>query len=76
MGEEELSDAELAMRIAGQSVPADPYAQLRAGIEAVFASWNSPRALAYRAHRGLNQNRGEQRGKCTDQTHPGEHDTP
>jgi pyruvate, orthophosphate dikinase len=38
-----------------ESVPADPYAQLRAGIEAVFASWNSPRAVAYRAHRGLNQ---------------------
>jgi pyruvate, orthophosphate dikinase len=36
-----------------ESVPADPYAQLRAGIEAVFASWNSPRAAAYRAHYGL-----------------------
>ena len=34
-------------------VPADPYAQLRAGIEAVFASWNSPRAVAYRAHYDL-----------------------
>jgi pyruvate, orthophosphate dikinase len=34
-------------------VPADPHAQLRAGIEAVFASWNSPRAVAYRAHHGL-----------------------
>src|ERR1700744_4938017 len=34
-------------------IPSDPYAQLRAGIEAVFASWNSPRALAYRAHHGL-----------------------
>lgn len=33
--------------------PADPLAQLRAGIQAVFASWNSPRAAAYRAHRGL-----------------------
>jgi pyruvate,orthophosphate dikinase len=37
------------------SVPADPHAQLRAAIEAVFASWNSPRAVAYRAHWGLNQ---------------------
>jgi len=37
------------------SVPADPYTQLRAAIEAVFASWNSPRAVAYRAHWGLNQ---------------------
>ncbi|WP_235852918.1 pyruvate, phosphate dikinase [Mycobacterium interjectum] len=40
-------------RIVGQSVPADPYAQLRAGIEAVFASWDSPRAVAYRSHYGL-----------------------
>ncbi|WP_175879739.1 pyruvate, phosphate dikinase [Mycobacterium sp. IS-2888] len=34
-------------------LPADAHAQLRAGIEAVFASWNSPRAVAYRAHYGL-----------------------
>jgi pyruvate,orthophosphate dikinase len=39
-------------------VPADPYAQLRAGIEAVFASWNSPRAAAYRAHYGLDDKGG------------------
>lgn len=38
-------------------VPVDPYAQLRAGIEAVFKSWNSPRAVAYRSHWGLD-NRG------------------
>ncbi|HEV7359964.1 MAG TPA: pyruvate, phosphate dikinase, partial [Mycobacterium sp.] len=41
-----------------QSVPADPYAQLRAGIEAVFASWNSPRAVAYRDHYGLDDRGG------------------
>jgi pyruvate,orthophosphate dikinase len=41
-----------------QSLPADPYAQLRAGIEAVFASWNSPRAVAYRAHHGLDDRGG------------------
>uniref|UniRef100_UPI0006DC91CC pyruvate, phosphate dikinase n=1 Tax=Mycobacterium sp. UM_3 TaxID=1638774 RepID=UPI0006DC91CC len=41
-------------RIVGpDEVPNDPYAQLRAGIEAVFASWNSPRAVAYRAHQGV-----------------------
>jgi pyruvate,orthophosphate dikinase len=47
-------------RIVGgpQPVPADPYAQLRAGIEAVFASWNSPRAVAYRAHYGLDDRGG------------------
>jgi pyruvate, orthophosphate dikinase len=43
---------------ASGSVPADPYAQLRAGIEAVFASWNSPRAVAYRAHYGLDDRGG------------------
>jgi pyruvate, orthophosphate dikinase len=47
-------------RIVGrsESVPADPYAQLREGIEAVFASWNSPRAVAYRAHYGLDDQAG------------------
>ena len=39
-------------------VPADPWAQLRGAIEAVFASWNSPRAIAYRAHHGLNDAAG------------------
>jgi pyruvate,orthophosphate dikinase len=39
-------------------VPADPYTQLRGAIEAVFASWNSPRAVAYRAHHGLNDQDG------------------
>ncbi|WP_231984295.1 pyruvate, phosphate dikinase [Mycobacterium sp. E342] len=41
-----------------QAAPADPYAQLRAGIEAVFASWNSPRAVAYRAHSGADDRSG------------------
>jgi pyruvate, orthophosphate dikinase len=47
-------------RIVGKSksVPADPYEQLRAGIEAVFASWESPRAVAYRAHYGLDDRSG------------------
>ena len=47
-------------RVVGRSkpVPADPYTQLRAGIEAVFASWNSPRAIAYRAHYGLDDGGG------------------
>ncbi|GBG39445.1 pyruvate, phosphate dikinase [Mycobacterium montefiorense] len=46
--------------VGGQSpsVPDDAYAQLRAGIEAVFASWNSPRAVAYRDHYGLDEGGG------------------
>lgn len=34
-------------------VPDDPQEQLRAAIEAVFRSWTSQRAVAYRAHHGL-----------------------
>jgi pyruvate,orthophosphate dikinase len=46
--------------VGGESdpVPADAHTQLRAGIEAVFASWNSPRAVAYRAHYGLDDRGG------------------
>ena len=32
----------------GQPFPTDPYDQLRQAIAAVFRSWNSPRAIAYR----------------------------
>ena len=39
-------------------VPTDPYAQLRRGIAAVFASWNSPRAVAYRSHYALDDQSG------------------
>jgi pyruvate, orthophosphate dikinase len=42
----------------GCDAPADPYLQLRAAIEAVFASWGSPRAAAYRAHHGLDDRGG------------------
>jgi pyruvate, orthophosphate dikinase len=45
-------------RIVAVDPPDDPYAQLRAGIQAVFASWNSPRAVAYRAHYGLDDRGG------------------
>jgi pyruvate, orthophosphate dikinase len=34
-------------------VPDDPWAQLRGAVEAVFRSWNSDRARAYRAHEGI-----------------------
>jgi pyruvate, orthophosphate dikinase len=39
-------------------VPEDPYLQLRGAIEAVFRSWNSLRAVAYRDHRGLGDSGG------------------
>ncbi|RFD26604.1 pyruvate, phosphate dikinase [Mycobacterium uberis] len=47
-------------RIVGESDPlsTDPYTQLRAGIESVFSSWNSPRAVAYRTHYGLDDQGG------------------
>jgi pyruvate, orthophosphate dikinase len=34
-------------------VPEDPWAQLRAAVEAVFRSWNSDRAIAYRRREGI-----------------------
>ncbi|GGB65236.1 pyruvate phosphate dikinase [Knoellia flava TL1] len=37
----------------GDDLPQDPREQLDRSIEAVFASWNSPRANVYRAHEGI-----------------------
>ena len=34
----------------GKDFPQDPYEQLQVAIEAVFSSWNIPRAVAYRNH--------------------------
>jgi pyruvate,orthophosphate dikinase len=39
-------------------VPSDPWAQLKGAIKAVFLSWNSPRAVAYRRHHGLDESAG------------------
>lgn len=33
---------------AGQSLPSDPYEQMKLAINAVFGSWNTPRAVKYR----------------------------
>jgi pyruvate,orthophosphate dikinase len=41
-----------------EAVPADPWAQLRGAIEAVFRSWNSERAVAYRAVEGISDELG------------------
>jgi pyruvate,orthophosphate dikinase len=37
----------------GDPFPQDPDDQLRGAIEAVFGSWNGPRAIAYREHEGI-----------------------
>ena len=42
----------------GASFPQDPDVQLRQAIEAVFASWNSPRANAYRTREKLSHDLG------------------
>jgi pyruvate,orthophosphate dikinase len=39
--------------VGGDDVPEDPWAQLRAAIQAVFRSWNSDRARAYREREGI-----------------------
>jgi pyruvate,orthophosphate dikinase len=43
---------------AGSPFPDDPREQVRECLEAVFRSWNSPRANAYRAHRGIDASLG------------------
>ena len=42
----------------GAEVPTDPHDQLRAAIRAVFASWGSRRAVAYRRHWGIPEEGG------------------
>jgi pyruvate,orthophosphate dikinase len=39
--------------VGGAAVPVDPWAQLRAAVEAVFRSWNSDRARTYRRREGI-----------------------
>jgi len=42
------SFSQIVERYTGRPFPQDPDAQLRGAIEAVFRSWNGPRAIAYR----------------------------
>ncbi|MFC4948262.1 pyruvate, phosphate dikinase [Pseudonocardia sp. GCM10023141] len=42
----------------GVEVPADPARQLRGAVEAVFRSWDGPRARSYRAHEGIDDGLG------------------
>jgi pyruvate,orthophosphate dikinase len=52
---EALARDELAIveAVTGRSFPQDPYEQLSRAIEAVFRSWTSPRAQAFRRMQGL-----------------------
>lgn len=43
----------IVRRESGQTFPHDPSSQLRLAVEAVFRSWNGPRAIAYRQHEGI-----------------------
>jgi pyruvate, orthophosphate dikinase len=59
-GADETADAVRAAVLAdtGLAVPADPHEQLRAAIVAVFHSWSSRRAIAYRRHWGIPEEGG------------------
>ena len=41
------------LRVTGTQVPEDPWHQLIPAVEAVFRSWNTPRAVFYRNHMGI-----------------------
>ena len=45
-------------KVTGTQVPDDPWAQLMAAVEAVFRSWNNPRATFYRDHQGIGHDMG------------------
>lgn len=49
---------EIIKQHTGKDFPQDPYEQLQSAIEAVFKSWNIPRAIAYRNHYKIDHNFG------------------
>ena len=49
---------EIIKKYSGKDFPEDPYEQLREAIEAVFRSWNIPRAIAYRNHYKIDHSYG------------------
>jgi len=49
---------DIVLNAAHSTIPADPWAQLHAAVCAVFDSWQSPRAQAYRRNRGLGEAAG------------------
>ena len=44
--------------VGADEIPDDPWLQLRGAVEAVFRSWNSDRAVAYRQHEGIQDDLG------------------
>ena len=54
-----ITDYKSAVRQAtGTDIPTDPWDQLMHATEAVFRSWNNPRAIFYRNHNGIDHNMG------------------
>jgi len=49
---------ELVRKEAGKDFPQDPWEQLKLAIDAVFNSWNTPRAVAYRRINNLRKDAG------------------
>lgn len=49
---------DVVLRVVGTQVPEDPWQQLIPAVEAVFRSWNTPRAIFYRDHIGISHNLG------------------
>jgi pyruvate,orthophosphate dikinase len=50
--------AEQFLRVVGTTATGDPWKDLVLAAEAVFASWDSPRAKAYRKHHGISDDGG------------------
>ncbi len=48
----------IVRRVSGRQFPQDPSAQLVGAIEAVFRSWDGPRAVAYRHREGISNDLG------------------
>jgi len=54
-----IADFKSAIRqAAGTDIPTDPWDQLLSATEAVFRSWNNPRAIFYRNHNGIDHDMG------------------
>ena len=49
---------DIAEDAAGTGPPSDPWDQLMAAVEAVFLSWNNPRAIVYRDHNNIDHGMG------------------